>query len=192
MIAVGVDTHKHEHVAAALNELGELLGEIVVAASPAGYRELVKWLRSLGEGVMVGIEGAGSYGAGLCKYLQDAGVQVLEVECPRRRDRRTGKSDRIDALLAAKKVLAGEGLSSPKASGTCQARLRGCWSRRRRDRRGCDSLAAPLARFVARNRIRRDADLMLYLCSVSPVGVKRLTVGGGKSTPLASKYRASA
>jgi transposase len=104
MIAVGVDTHKHEHVAAALNELGELLGEIMVAASPAGYRELVKWLKTLGEGALVGIEGAGSYGAGLCKYLQDAGMPVLAVERPSRRDRRTGKSDRIDALLAAKKV----------------------------------------------------------------------------------------
>jgi transposase len=118
MIAVGVDTHKHEHVAAALNDLGELLGEIAVAASPAGYRELVKWLKGLGEGVSVGIEGAGSYGTGLCKYLQDAGMRVLEVERPRRRDRRTGKSDRIDALVAAKKVLAGEGLSTPKTSGT--------------------------------------------------------------------------
>lgn len=118
MIAVGVDTHKHEHVAAALNELGELLGEIVVAASPAGYRELVKWLKGLGGGASVGIEGAGSYGAGLCEHLQDAGTQVLEVERPRRRDRRTGKSDRIDALLAAKKVLAGEGLSTPKTPGT--------------------------------------------------------------------------
>jgi transposase len=118
MIAVGVDTHKHEHVAAALNELGELLGEIVVAASPAGYRELVKWSQGLGEEALVGIEGAGSYGAGLCKYLQVAGMRVVEVERPRRRDRRAGKSDRIDALLAAKKVLVGEGLSTPKMSGT--------------------------------------------------------------------------
>jgi transposase len=118
MIAVGVDTHKHEHVAAALNELGELLGEIAVAASPAGYRELVKWLKGMGEGVLVGIEGAGSYGAGLCKYLQDIGMRVVEVERPHRRDRRAGKSDRIDALLAAKKVLAREGLSTPKTSGT--------------------------------------------------------------------------
>jgi transposase len=88
-----VDTHNHEHVAAALNELGELLGELTVAASPAGYRDLVERLKDLGEGALVGIEGAGSYGAGLCKYLQDAGVAVLEVERPCRRDRRTGKPD---------------------------------------------------------------------------------------------------
>ena len=39
MIAVGVDTHKHQHVAVALSELGLPLGEIAVAASAAGYRE---------------------------------------------------------------------------------------------------------------------------------------------------------
>jgi transposase len=115
MIAVGVDTHKHKHVAAAVNELGEVLGEIVVAASPAGYRELVDWLEGMGEETLVGIEGAGSYGAGLCEHLQSTGVRVLEVERPRRHDRRIGKSGRIDALLAAKKILAGEGLSTPRA-----------------------------------------------------------------------------
>jgi len=117
MIAVGVDTHKEEHVAAAVDALGQLLGEIVVAASEAGYRELTAWLARLGEGVLVGIEGAGSYGAGLCEHLLGLGVRVVEVERPRRRDRRAGKSDRVDALLAAKKVLAGEGLSTPRAGG---------------------------------------------------------------------------
>jgi transposase len=148
-----VDTHKHEHVAAALNELGELLGELTVAASPAGYRDLVERLKDLGEGALVGIEGAGSYGAGLCKYLQDAGVAVLEVERPCRRDRRTGKPDRIDALLAAKKVLAGEGLSTPKTSGPRAAlaallvAYRSCVGERTRLRNQIQSLhiTAPVA-----------------------------------------------
>lgn len=117
MIAVGVDTHKQWHVVVALDALGQQLGEIVVAATTAGYRELVVWLAGLGGEVVVGIEGAGSYGAGLCQYLQDAGIVVVEVERPRRRDRRAGKSDQLDALLAAKRVLAGEGLSTPRASG---------------------------------------------------------------------------
>ena len=117
MIAVGVDTHKHRHVAVALSQLGELLGEIAVAASAAGYRELVSWLAGLGGEVMVGIEGAGSYGAGLCRHLQAVGISVVEVERPRRRDRRQGKSDRVDALLAAKRVLAGDGVSTPRADG---------------------------------------------------------------------------
>lgn len=117
MIAVGVDTHKHRHVAVALSQLGELLGEIAVAAGAAGYRELVSWLAGLGGEVMVGIEGAGSYGAGLCRHLQAVGISVVEVERPRRRDRRQGKSDRVDALLAAKRVLAGDGVSTPRADG---------------------------------------------------------------------------
>ena len=181
MIAVGVDTHKHEHVAVALNELGELLGEIMVAASPAGYRELVNWLKDLSEGALVGIEGAGSYGAGLCKYLQDAGMPVLEVERPRRRDRRTGKSDRIDALLAAKKVLLGEGLSTPKTSGTraglaaLLVAYRSCVGERTRLRnqiqalhvtapvvlreRAGDGAGAQLVRRLASMRARPDADV---------------------------------
>jgi len=117
MIAVGVDTHKEEHVAAAVDAFGQLLGEIVVPASEEGYREFARWLDRLGEGVLVGIEGAGSYGAGLCEHLLAVGVRVAEVERPRRRDRRAGKSDRIDARLAATKVLAGEGLSTPRAGG---------------------------------------------------------------------------
>ncbi len=118
MIAVGVDTHKDEHVAAALDGLGQPIGEIVVGANQAGYRQLIIWLTGLGEDVLVGIEGAGSYGAGLSEHLQKADIQVFEVERPRRRSRARGKSDRIDAVLAAKRVLSGEGLSTLRGSGT--------------------------------------------------------------------------
>jgi transposase len=117
MIAVGVDTHKQWHVAVALDALGQVLGEIVIAATGAGYGELVAWLSGLEGEVVVGIEGAGSYGAGLCQHLRGAGLVVVEVERPRRRDRRAGKSDHIDALLAAKRVLAGDGVSTPRAAG---------------------------------------------------------------------------
>ena len=101
MIAVGVDTHKHQHIAVALDGLGQLPGEIAVAATVAGYRELVLLAAGLGGETVVGIEGTGSYGAGLCRHLETVGVSVVEVERPRRRDRRQGKSDRLDALLAA-------------------------------------------------------------------------------------------
>jgi len=117
MIAVGVDTHKDQHLAVALDALGQLLAEITITADPAGYRKLAGWIGELEEEVRVGIDGAGSYGAGLCEYLQGEGVEVFEVERPRRRERRTGKSDRLDALLAAKKVIAGDGLSTPRGSG---------------------------------------------------------------------------
>ena len=117
MIAVGVDTHKDCHVAAALDRLGELRGELTIDANERGYAELAAWARRFGDDVAVGIEGAGSWGAGLCEYLQGEGVVVFEVERPRRRERRVGKSDRLDALAAAKRVLAGEGLSTPRARG---------------------------------------------------------------------------
>jgi transposase len=121
MIAVGVDTHKHEHLARALDGLGQILGGVTIDASPRGYSDLVRWLRTLGEGVVIGIEGAGSYGAGLCEFLLAEGIEVVEVERPRRQDRRRGKSDEIDALLAAKKVLGADGLSTPRTGGTRQA-----------------------------------------------------------------------
>lgn len=117
MIAVGVDTHKHWHVVVALDGVGQLLGEMVVVATSVGYRELAVWLAGLGGEVVVGIEGAGSYGAGLCQHLREVGMVVVEVERPRRRDRRAGKSDHLDALLAAKRVLASDGVSTPRASG---------------------------------------------------------------------------
>jgi transposase len=79
-------------------------------------------LGELGDEVVVGIEGAGSYGTGLCEFLLAQGIEVVEVERPRREDRRRGKSDEIDALAAAKKVLANQGLSTPRAGGTRQAR----------------------------------------------------------------------
>jgi transposase len=121
MIAVGVDTHKHEHLARAVDGLGQILGGLTIRADLSGYIELTQWLRTLGEDVVVGIEGAGSYGAGLCESLLAEGIHVVEVERPRRQDRRRGKSDEIDALMAAKKVLAEDGLSTPRAGGTRQA-----------------------------------------------------------------------
>src|SRR5215211_8111816 len=123
MIAVGVDTHKQRHYAVALDQLGQLLGELSFAASAAGYAELRRWAECLGEGqrLVFGIEGAGSWGAGLCQHLQRAGHAVVEVERPRRAERRAGKSDRIDALAAAKHVLVGEKLSTPRRRGTLSA-----------------------------------------------------------------------
>jgi transposase len=117
IIAVGVDTHKHQHLAVAVDALGQLLAEVTITATLAGYRDLLAWIAKLEGEVRVGIEGAGSYGAGLCEYLQGEGVTVFEVERPKRRERRTGKSDRLDALLAAKKVLANDGLSTPRGHG---------------------------------------------------------------------------
>ncbi len=124
MIAVGVDTHKDRHIAVALDFLGQLLGELSIEACVAGYVELEVWANALaqeGQQVVFGIEGAGSYGAGLCEHLQHVGCSVLEVERPRRRERRTGKTDRIDAVSAAKRVLSDEGTSTPRQQGPRRA-----------------------------------------------------------------------
>jgi transposase len=123
MIAVGVDTHKELHYAVALDRLGQILAEVTVATSAAGYAQLHQWAEQLGDPreLVFGIEGAGSWGAGLCQYLQHAGRSVVEVERPRRQDRRRGKSDRIDALAAAKCVLADEKVSTPRRRGILTA-----------------------------------------------------------------------
>ena len=69
MIAVGVDTHKHEHAVCVLDALGQLIGERTVSADRRGYGELAGWIGELADEVLVAIEGAASYGAGLCEYL---------------------------------------------------------------------------------------------------------------------------
>jgi len=114
-ITGGVDTHLDVHVAAALDEHGGLVGTASFATTVAGYRELLGWLASWGEVVVVGVEGTGSYGAGLTRHLHDAGIQVVEVDRPnRQRRRRAGKSDTHDAISAARAAFAGDALGAPK------------------------------------------------------------------------------
>ena len=93
----GVDTHVDMHMAAVVNHVGGLLGVEAFATTHNGYRQLLSWLRSHGELVLVGVEGTGSYGVGLSRYLTRAGVPVVEVDRPNRQTRhRQGKSDPVD------------------------------------------------------------------------------------------------
>ncbi len=121
-IIVGVDTHKHLHVAVALSLTGERLGALTIATDAAGYEQLLTWARSLGRPERFGIEGTGSYGQGLVSYLRRHNVAVLEAGRPDRRDRRTrGKTDTIDAENAARSVLAGRAGETPRrAEGTSE------------------------------------------------------------------------
>jgi transposase len=114
-ITLGVDTHKDTHVAVALDGLGRRLGTLSIPTTPAGYEELVDWANGFGPLEGVGIEGTGSFGAGLSRFLRSEGARVFEVDRPKRRDQyRSGKSDPIDAELAARAVLAGTATGRPK------------------------------------------------------------------------------
>jgi transposase len=92
-----------------IDDLGRILDTAALAATRDGYRRLGAWLGGFGELVAVGVEGCGSWGAGLSRYLAARGVRVVEVNRPNRQNRRRrGKSDTVDAEAAARAVLAGD------------------------------------------------------------------------------------
>jgi transposase len=98
----GIDTHKDIHVAALLDCDGGLVGSASFPTTRAGYRQLLGWMHTFGILARVGVEGTGSYGAGICRQLTAAGVEVVEVNRPdRSQRRRRGKSDVLDAAAAA-------------------------------------------------------------------------------------------
>ena len=115
-VVVGVDTHQDKHVAVAIDRQGVRLGELHAPATMHGYQDLERWSRSLGEIHAFGIEGTGSYGAGVARYLTRRGHTVVEVNRPDRSTRyRKGKSDPTDAEMAARSVLAGVAKATPKS-----------------------------------------------------------------------------
>src|SRR5690606_20741667 len=115
-IILGVDTHLETHVGAVISETGKLLGTLAVFTDAAGYLQLLSWARSLGCLRRAGIEGTGTYGAGLTRLLRDQKIEVVEVNRPDRAARRSqGKSDPVDAENAARAVLAGRASAIPKA-----------------------------------------------------------------------------
>jgi transposase len=115
VITGGVDTHADVHVAAALDPIGGLLGVREFPATPAGYAGLLGWLGGFGTVCLVGIEGTGSYGAGLSRHVAAAGVRVVEVDRSDRQDRRRqGKSDPLDAVSAARAAQSGRAHGAPK------------------------------------------------------------------------------
>ena len=116
-VIVGVDTHKHVHVAVAIDTWGIRLGDRSCAADSDGYQQLITWAERHGRVAAFGIEGTGSYGAGLARAVRRAGHQVLEVNRGDRRTRRiAGKSDTVDAETAARSVLAGQSTAIPKTA----------------------------------------------------------------------------
>jgi transposase len=115
-VTIGVDTHLDVHVARAKDSLGRLIGEMSAPTTPQGYRDLLVWARGLGEVAAFGVEGTGSYGAGLSRFLGEQGERVIEVIRPNRQRRRQhGKSDPADADAAASAVLSGDASGVPKS-----------------------------------------------------------------------------
>lgn len=119
----GVDTHGRTHHGAVIDPVGRLLGDREFPATAAGYRALLRWIGSFGGVGAVGVEGTGTYGAGLARYLAAEDVRVIEVDRPDRKTRRRqGKSDPIDAIAAARAVQAGTATGTPKTrSGPVEA-----------------------------------------------------------------------
>lgn len=120
LVTVGVDTHADMHVAATIDQLSRLLVTLNVPTTPAGFRRLVDWASTFGVIDRVGVEGTGSWGAGIARWLRVGGLVVAEVERPDRSDRRgNGKSDPIDAEAAARAVRrAGPVLFQRRPTGT--------------------------------------------------------------------------
>ena len=115
-VVIGVDTHQDQHVAVAIDRQGVRLAECHAPATTCGYGELERWSLSLGKIRAFGIEGTGSYGAGLARFLTARGYTVVEVNLPDRSTRyRKGKSDPTDAEMAARAVQAGVAGASPKS-----------------------------------------------------------------------------
>jgi transposase len=115
-VVVGVDTHKHTHMAVALSANGGWLGSLKLDAKRSGYQELMRWAAEFGSRPVFAVEGTGCYGAGLCRALQTAELEVVEVNRPDRSTRRRlGKDDTIDAEAAARSYISGKATVIPKA-----------------------------------------------------------------------------
>ena len=107
-VIVGVDTHADVHVAVAISGLGARLDDLAFTPDPAGFASVTTWAASLGTVLAWGVEGTGSYGAGIARHLTRTGAVVFEVNRPNRAlRRRVGKTDTIDAEAAARSVLSG-------------------------------------------------------------------------------------
>jgi transposase len=116
-VYLGVDTHSETHVCVALEGAGRRLGELVFPNSETGYAEVLRWALGFGAPVAAVVEGTGSYGAGLSRYLRTKGVSVWEVNrTSRQHRRRYGKHGAADAEAAARAVIAGTASGEPKGA----------------------------------------------------------------------------
>ncbi|MEU2874708.1 IS110 family transposase [Streptomyces olivoreticuli] len=114
-VVLGADTHKDAHVAAVTTNVGLVLDSAGFPATAAGYQQLLAWAREHGQVHRAGVEGTGSYGAALARFLRTQDVEVIEVNRPdRAMRRRHGKNDTVDAEAAAQAVLSQRATAVPK------------------------------------------------------------------------------
>lgn len=116
-IVVGVDTHKDQHVAAAVDPSEGVIATASFGNDGPGHAALAAWAAALGPVAAFGIEGTGSWGKALTTALTDAGATVIEVNSYVASGRRArGKSDALDAESAAWAVLGGRSTTVPKSA----------------------------------------------------------------------------
>ena len=136
-VTAGADTHRDQYVVAALDERGAELGVRSFPTTRAGHRALLAWLRRFGAVERVGVEGTGSYGAGLARFLHAEGVTVVEVNRPNRQLRRShGKSDPVDAVAAARAAQSGQATGQAKTRDGAVEAIRALRVARRSARHG--------------------------------------------------------
>jgi transposase len=118
-VVIGVDTHRDTHTAAVvMAATGAAIEQATVCAAPAGYEELLAMADRCSQSRAWSVEGTGSFGRGLTRFLTERGELVIEVERPVRSARRSGaKSDPIDAVRAGREALSREHLAEPRAEG---------------------------------------------------------------------------
>jgi transposase len=143
---IGVDTHRDTLTAAAVTNLGGVLAQTTTSANAAGYQQLLGFAdRQVPGRRLWAVEGAGSFGAGLATLLQQRGQWVVEVGRPKRPAHRSGaKSDALDAVRAAREVLAHDRVATPRRRGEREA-LRALLTTRR---------SATLARVAAIGQLK--------------------------------------
>ena len=119
----GIDTHQDLHTAAVVSVDGAVLGSESFSTTRAGYRAMLRWFCSHGDLLRVGVEGTGTYGAGITRHLALAGIPVLEVTGPDPSLRRAkGKDDALDAVAAAQAARTGQRVQVAKdRSGAVEA-----------------------------------------------------------------------
>lgn len=189
-VIVGVDTHKHIHVAVAIDHHGARLGDLSVSADTGGYTQLEAWAQALGRIDRFGIEGTGSYGAGLTSFLRRCGHRIVEVNRGDRRSRRqNGESDTLDAEAAARSVLAGTSTNIPKTADGTAEMIRQIKIARDTARKGRTSAIICLKTVVVNSpaELRESLDAMgdkqlLKRCSLYRPGDVSDTTGSAKHT----------